>query len=279
MNSSLITYKKEHSYVPEKEIYRSEENATVFLKARDAETGRAVGIKKIKASDRRLLKEYENEVKALIKLEKYSRSIPTVYDYFTDKNEITIIMSYIEGKTLAEVMANERDRVYTETVTRNNLRRLKSLAHVLGEIHRFEQAQHKDLKPANIILKSYKNREELFVIDFGLTGVLNYRGTGTLFYQAPEQSELFRGMVSPDRIDVFSFGLIAYELLEGRRLKFLEDLVLDPAKSEWKNIPDIKNPYVNRQVNNVIKKCLAYDPKNRYKNGERIEWELKKATK
>ena len=67
-----------------------------------------------------------------------------------------------------------------------------------------------------------------------------------------------------------------FEMLSGYRLEFGNHLVLNEAKTEWRSIPVIDNPNVPGEANEILKKCLAYNPKNRFANGGEIEWQIRK---
>lgn len=274
MKNNMLRYNNECLYLVKKTIYTSEENGTSFYKAIDNRTKRIVGIKEIVAPDKRSADELKKEINMLITLEKYSRNVPVLYDFHINGNTIYIIMQYIEGESLRDALNREKDELLTEKITKKNLMRLKKLGYVLSEIHRANGVQHKDLKPENIILS--ENGMDLSVIDFGLTGMGALRGTGTPFYRAPEQSKNFRGVYRTDRIDIFSFGLIMYELLTGKRMDFMEDLVLSQDGKHWKEIKEIDNPFVTKKLNDVLKKCLAYDPEERYESGGRLICDLRK---
>lgn len=274
MKNNMLRYKNECLFIVKKTIYSSEENKTSFYKAIDNRTKRVVGIKEIVASDKKSADELKKEINMLIMLEKYTRSTPVLYDYYVEGNTIYMIMQYIEGETLRDVFNREKETVLTEKTTKKNLMRLKKLAYALSEIHRCDGVQHKDLKPENIILS--ENEMNLSVIDFGLTGMGTLRGTGTPFYRAPEQSKSFRGVFRNDRIDIFSFGLIMYEALTGKRMEFMKDLVLNADGESWREIKKIDNPFVPEKLNDILRKCLSYSPENRYENGGRLVCDLRK---
>lgn len=274
MKNNMLRYSNDALYLVKKTIYTSEENGTSFFKAIDNRTKRIVGIKEIAAPDKKSADELKKEINMLITLEKYSRNIPVLYDFHISGNTIYMIMQYIEGESLRDVLSREKETVLTEKTTKKNLMRLKKLAYVLSEIHRCNGIQHKDLKPENIILSD--NEMNLSVIDFGLTGMGALRGTGTPFYRAPEQSKSFRGVTRSDRIDIFSFGLIMYEALTGERMEFMKDLVLSPDGKHWRNIKEINNPFIPKKLNDILKKCLSFDPDERYENGGRLVCDLRK---
>lgn len=277
---NMIAINKEFKYVPQKLVYHSKENRTSFYKAVETKTGRIVGIKTVSVQSPKMLKDFESEINILIGLEGNAKNIPTVYFYDIKGNDITIVMQYIEGDTLAQTIEKEKKYCKNANITTKNLYRLYSLANVLGDIHKNKRGnnyiQHKDLKPQNIIIKRNFSREDVYVIDFGLSAPMAIRGTGTPLYQSPEQSMLFSGISDASRIDVFSFGLIMYELLCGKNLILGQDLVWDKTTNNWKSIPALDNPNLSSLADQIIKKCLAFNPKERFNNGGEIACQIKK---
>lgn len=281
--SNEISIHKDYKYIIQSTVYESAENKTAFYKACEVGTGRVVGIKVIDAANQTALRAYMNEVNVLAKLESHDANIPVIYYSYYRGTRLYIVMQYIEGDTLAKKIDADSQYVLERETTFKNLKRLTSIAGVLRSIHRKiagmgDYTQHKDLKPQNIIIKGTYPREKIYLVDFGISASRTMRGTGTLGYQSPEQSALFSGSADSSRVDVFSFGLIMYELLCGKRLVLGEDLVLDKQTGEWKNIPLITkvNANVPRQIDDILRQCLAYNPKKRLRDGGAIECLLKK---
>lgn len=282
MQQNELYFKKDFRYIIESTIYKSDINKTAFYKAKDAETGRKVGIKVIKCNPNQL-KNYITEIRILIKLEDFAKNIPTVYQYYTHGDTLFIVMQYIDGRTLFEITESEKQSVLSARTTHKNLVRLEKLANVLAGIHNSKEArechiQHKDLKPQNIIVKGYGRDEELYLIDFGLSANMAVRGSGTPGYQAPEQSKMFSGIYDTSKIDVFAFGIIMYELLCGKKLVFGQDLILDIQKNEWTKIPKISdiNKNTDASIDEIFENCILYNPDNRLYDGGKISWLLKK---
>lgn len=277
---NMISINKDFKYIPQKTVYHSKENRTSFYKAIETKTGRIAGIKTVSVPSPKLLKDFESEINILIGLEGNVKNIPTVYFYDVKGTQITIVMQYIEGETLAQTVEKEKQRFADKNITIKNLHRLYSLSCVLGDIHKNKRGnnyvQHKDLKPQNIIIKRNFQKEEIYIIDFGLSAPMAIRGTGTPLYQSPEQSLLFSGISDTSRIDVFSFGLIMYELLCGKNLILGQDLVWDRQTNNWKSIPKLTNPNLPPQADEILKKCLAFNPRERFNNGGEIACQIRK---
>ena len=175
-----------------------------------------------------------------------------------------LTMPYIEGKPLSEAMT--RGQVVTEpqaTAVARKLALALHEAHEKGIIHR-------DLKPGNIMVN---RRRELIIMDFGLArmaggdeGALTRTGNvlGTALYMAPEQAAGNIAAIGP-ACDVYSLGVILYELLTGVR----------PFEGPWSLVIGLKNvkdpdppvdhrPALSPALNAVCLKAIARDPKDRY---------------
>lgn len=274
--SNLIQIKKGFQYAVIKKIYPKGNvmGATEFFSARDVQSNRIVGIKRIKCEPQKY-NLYKGEIAILMGLEPYVSDIPTIYYHDYTDRILTIVMQYFEGDTLFERMEKEKSRIQEQGTVVKNLKRLLSLASILGDVHR-RKRQHKDLKPQNIILQDLGNREKLRLIDFGLSAAAVVRGTGTPGYQAPEQCEMYRGVADDSRVDVFIFGLIMYELFCGKKLELGRHLIPDASGIKWQSIPEIDNPSVPKAANDILKKCLAFCPKDRFSNGGEIECQIRK---
>jgi serine/threonine protein kinase len=134
---------------------------------------------------------------------------------------------------------------------------------------------HRDLKPANVMVAA---GDRVKVLDFGLAkfrefaddGALPTREltgegkiVGTVAYMAPEQAE---GRAIDDRSDIFSFGVILYELATGER-PFTGDTSLSVLSSILRDTPrpvTELNPSLPRDVGRIVRHCLAKDPERRY---------------
>lgn len=145
-------------------------------------------------------------------------------------------------------------------------------AHLLGVIHR-------DLKPSNIIIDKEGNAR---IIDFGIARSLKAKGItgagvmiGTPEYMSPEQVE---GKDTDQRSDIYSLGIILYEMLTGR-VPFEGDTPLSIAvKKKTEPVPDPKklNPQISEDLDRLILKCLEKDREKRYQNIEDVISDLEK---
>jgi serine/threonine protein kinase len=188
--------------------------------------------------------------------------IPTAY----------IVMDYIQGQTLGEYIRNtSRKRLFPPAADIVSLfasiSRALDYAHSEGKIHR-------DIKPANILLDKRhsvaKPMGEPTLIDFGiarLQGVASGTAVGSLLgtplYISPEQAQ---GLHSDHRSDLYSLGVILYEIMTGTTPFRGETTVaiLMQHLSEMPTSPSLINPNISPQLSAVILKSLAKKPEDRF---------------
>lgn len=188
-----------------------------------------------------------------------------VIDRGKERNVHYFVMEYVDGPSLRE-MLRERQRFAPNDAVHIMLQlaRTMSYAHGQGVVHR-------DLKPENIL---YNSDKCLKVADFGLAGVnrettyikqltKSYVSMGTECYMAPEQRHDAKKV--DQRADIYSMGVILYELIRGE----LPFPALPPPEQE---IVDGR-----RDIDAIIRCCLAYDKEHRYQTTEDLVVALEKA--
>ncbi len=211
---------------------------------------------------------FTREAKLIAKLE-HPHLLP-VYDFDGAHDPPYIVMRFLEGGTLKQVM--DADPLPPEEM----LYMLRQVANALDYAHR-QEVVHRDLKPSNIMIDLEGNA---FVADFGIAHVTDaakdLTGTGNAIgtpgYMAPEQAKGKGGVDS--RADVYSMGVIAYELLAGRGPFDHESAVEELMAHLQEPVPDITefNANLDPEVNQVVQKALAKDRDERYAtNGEFID--------
>jgi serine/threonine-protein kinase len=227
--------------------------ATVDL-ARDVELDRPVALKRLaenRARDDELRKRFVREARLAGQLA--DPHIVRVYDVGEDGGRPFIAMEYVEGETLAELLARNGALPADEAVQLG-----VQLCQGLAAVHRAGLV-HRDVKPQNLLLR---NDGQLKIGDFGIAlgadGTrLTVAGTvlGTAAYLAPEQA---RGEDVTAAADIYATGAVLYELLAGRPPRTpatLADLV-DPAEIE----PPAGAP---PDVARIVMACLSADPRDR----------------
>ncbi len=179
--------------------------------------------------------------------------IVRIYDYFNEGKRNYIVMEYIDGKNLEEVLA-ETDGFLPEALV---VKWAIQVCEVLGYLHNHEPQAiiFRDLKPSNIMLES---RGDIRVLDFGIAKnfVSGLQGTmiGTEGYTPPEQ---YRGVAEP-RVDIYALGATMHHLLSK------QDPQLEPPFSFHERPIHEKNPLVSRELVDIVDRALDYEINNRY---------------
>jgi serine/threonine protein kinase len=177
-----------------------------------------------------------------------------------------IVMQFIDGTTLRSI-------IRTEGADLGRVARLmEQICHALGAAHA-EGIIHRDLKPDNIMIKKLTgDREQIKIIDFGIAKVrdsqlspstLSAATVGTVHYMAPEQ--LCAKSVSAAS-DIYALGVIAYELVTGRR-PFNPETGYQLLKMQQDGVrvkPKDLRPALPEGADAVILKALAFEPQGRY---------------
>jgi eukaryotic-like serine/threonine-protein kinase len=244
--------------------------ASVFL-ARDTELDRAVALKLLAENlggDESVRRRFVREARLAARLS--HPNVVSVFDAGEDDGRPYIVMEYVDGENLAELLAR-RGRVPPDEARGLALQAAQGLAHAhaAGLVHR-------DVKPQNLILG---NDGVLKVADFGIaraaeTTALTQAGTvlGTAAYLSPEQA---LGEEVTPATDVYSLGVVLYELLSGRppfKVETLDDLAQRP-EMEVAPVSELA-PEVPRDLEDVVMRCLARNPAYRPRDGSALATEL-----
>jgi non-specific serine/threonine protein kinase len=232
----------------------------VYL-ADDLKLERQVAIKFLPehlTKDKENIERFEREAKAAAALN--HPNIVTIYDVLEEDDQLCIVMEYVNGKSLRELI-NEYNLGLDKII--DIIRQLSeglSKAHKAGIVHR-------DIKPENIIIDQ---DARVKILDFGLAklkGVSKLTKEtstlGTIHYMSPEQ---IRGSQVDQRSDIWSLGVVLYEMLMGN-VPFKADYdqaVLYAIQNEEPEPVDT----ITTDLNGVIKKALAKDPDERYQRLE-----------
>ncbi len=243
-------------------------------RALDQKTHEEVAVKVIRpeiASDRRTIERFVNEIKLAHRIS--HRSIGRMYHLGEDQGLPYITMEYVPGEDLKSFIRRSRrlDVATTVAIAKQVCQGL-SEAHDAGIVHR-------DLKPSNIMIDKEGNAK---ILDFGIARALDSQGftaegivVGTPEYMSPEQVE---GKAFDHRSDIYSFGVIMFEMVTGRT-PFAADtpfVVAFKQQSEKPPRPEDLNPQTPPLLCDIILKCLEKDREKRYQSTEDLCRDLTK---
>ncbi len=234
-------------------------------KAYDTIDDRIVAVKILKEeflNNEEFVRRFRNESKAIAILS--HPNIVKVYDVSLGENLQYIVMEYIDGITLKEYMDQQKDIRWKEAVhfTVQILRALQH-AHDKGIVHR-------DIKPQNIMLLSDGT---IKVTDFGiarfsrqdLRATSEDKAIGSVHYISPEQA---RGELTDEKADIYSVGVMLYEMLTGR-VPFDADNAVSVAIMQLQSQPtrprDI-NPDIPEGLEEITLKAMQKEPSERYQS-------------
>ena len=247
--------------------------ANVYL-AYDTILDRNVAIKVLRgdlAHDDKFVRRFQREALAASSLS--HPNIVEVYDVGEDNGQYYIVMEYIEGKQLKQLLKKRGKLTLTEVVDiMMQVTDGMSVAHDAYIIHR-------DIKPQNIMIE---DNGMVKITDFGIAMAMNSTQMtqtnsvmGSVHYLPPEQAN---GKTATLQSDIYSMGILMYELLTGT-LPYKGDNAVEIALKHLKEtFPSIRDilPELPQSVENIIIKATAKNPKNRYKDAREMNRDLKK---
>ena len=246
--------------------------ANVYL-AHDAILDRKVAVKVLRgdlAGDEKFVRRFQREALAASSLS--HPNIVEIYDVGEDEGNFYIVMEYIEGKTLKQLIKKRGVLTLSESID-ITLQLLDALAtaHDSYIIHR-------DIKPQNIMIKE---SGLVKITDFGIAMAINSveltqtnSVMGSVHYLPPEQAS---GKGSTIRSDIYSLGILMFEMLTGK-MPFKGDTAVEIAIKHMKEpLPSVRelNPVVPQTVENIILKAAAKNPKNRYRDVREMAEDIK----
>jgi predicted ATPase len=240
---------------------------TVY-RAIDKKLNEEVAIKLLRkeiASDRRVIDRFANELKLARRI--VHRNIARMYELMEYGETPFITMEYVPGENLSRFIKRigklpEGKAVAIAKQVCEGLRE----AHHLGVTHR-------DLKPQNIMIDAEGNAR---IMDFGIARSIETRGQteagtiiGTPDYMSPEQAE---GKEADERSDIYSLGVVLYEMLTGQ-VPFSGNSSMSIAAKHITQVPldpQAINSQITDGMNRLILKCLEKNPEKRYQNAEEL---------
>jgi len=266
----------------------------VVYKAEDLKLGRPVALKFLPeelADDPRALERFEREARSVSLLQ--HPNICPIYEFGEHESQPFIVMPLLEGQTLRERIAAK-----TTPLSQDELLNLATQIATGLEAAHEKGIVHRDIKPANIFVT---DRGETKILDFGLAK-LTYTGDrddvrnqeaqtiaatdpkatktgvamGTAAYMSPEQ---IRGETLDARTDLFSFGLVLYEIATGRQAftgettPLLRDAILHCAPIPVREL----NPGLHSKFAEIINKALEKDREARYQSATEMMADIRQS--
>jgi len=223
--------------------------------------------------DQNFIARFKREARLVAKLD-HANIVP-IHDYAEQEDHSYLVMKFIEGSTLKDRLA-QGPLSYDEV-----LQVVDSVGSALAYAHR-QGILHRDIKPSNVLIGI---NGTMYLADFGLARVTQAEistlssesSLGTPHYVSPEQAMGKGGL--DERTDVYSFGVMLYELIVGQPpfnaetgFAIIHDQIYTPPP-----LPRTLNPNVSESVEQVLLKALAKDPNNRFENVDQMVLAFKNA--
>ncbi len=247
----------------------------IVYRAIDTRTGHSVAIKVLRPEfnqDEEFLNRFQREAEAASKVSHHN--IVNLLDVGMDGDSRYLVMEYVQGKTLKEVIRQKGKLPYT-TAAQIAIRILSALQHT----HR-NGIIHRDIKPQNILVQS---EGHIKVADFGIARMANSstltKGDsvmGSVHYFSPEQAA---GENVAETSDIYSVGVVLYEMLTGQ-VPFDGDSPVAVAMQHLHNRPKPileSSPEVPAAVAHVVAVAMEKEPRYRYQSAMEMATDLKKA--
>lgn len=248
--------------------------ANVYL-AYDTILDRNVAVKVLRgdlAQDEKFVRRFQREALSASSLS--HPNIVEVYDVGEDNGSYYIVMEYIEGKHLKELIKKRGKLTLSEVIDI-----MSQVCDGLATAHD-SYIIHRDIKPQNIMIL---DSGLVKITDFGIAMALNSTQLtqtnsvmGSVHYLPPEQAS---GKGSTMQSDIYSMGILMYELLTGT-LPFRGENAVEIALKQLKEpIPNLKEklPDIPNSIVNIVKRATAKNPKNRYSDAREMLNDIKTA--
>lgn len=240
----------------------------IVYKAEDLILDRIVAVKLLRpefSQDDEFIKRFRREAESATSLD--HPNIVSIYDVGEDEDYYYIVMEYVQGKNLKQMV---RDRGALPIVESIDI--IKQIASAIDHAHE-NHIIHRDIKPHNILINEYG---EAKVTDFGIamamtSATITHTNSvlGSVHYFSPEQA---RGGAATERSDIYSLGVVLYEVVTGV-LPFSGDSPVSVALKHLQDRfpkPSLINTSLPKNVENIILKAMAKEPHHRYENAQEL---------
>lgn len=250
----------------------------VVYRAWDSRNKRIVAMKVLRPEfqqDAEFVRRFSREAEAASKVS--HENIVGMYDVGTDGETRYIVMEFVDGVTLKE-MIRKMGHLGPDAVVRMGIRILAAVdhAHKHGIVHR-------DIKPQNILVDS---QGVVKVADFGIARLkaqqttrvadVNSSALGSVHYISPEQAS---GEVADEKSDLYSVGVVLYEMLTGQ-VPFDGDTAVSVALKHVSEPPRSMReiaPEISKALDEVVLRALSKNPADRYQTAAEMAADLRKA--
>lgn len=244
----------------------------LVYKAHDVLLNRNVAVKVLRQQfvhDDEFIRRFRREAQSAAALS--HPNVVSIYDVGQEDETHYIVMEYVEGKNLNEII-QERAPLQTDEAVRIAMQICDALDHA----HQ-NHIIHRDIKPHNILIG---NNGRVKVTDFGIaravtSSTITHTGSvvGSVHYFSPEHA---KGINTGEKSDLYSLGIVIYQMLTGR-LPFLGESPISVALKHLQETfeePRIVNPHIPQSVENVILKAMRKKPSERYNTAHEMLLDL-----
>ncbi|GLB59402.1 Stk1 family PASTA domain-containing Ser/Thr kinase [Cytobacillus sp. NCCP-133] len=248
--------------------------ANVYL-AHDMILDRDVAVKVLRldfAEDEEFIRRFHREAQSATSLT--HPNIVSIYDVGEEDSIYYIVMEYVDGQTLKQYIQQNSPVEIEEA-----LEIMKQLTSAISHAHQ-NHIIHRDIKPHNILIDRQGNVK---ITDFGIAMALSATSItqtnsvlGSVHYLSPEQA---RGGMANRKSDIYSLGIVMFELLTGRLPFSGESAVSIALKHLQSETPSLKrwNSSIPQSVENIVLKATAKDPFHRYDTVDGMEEDIRTA--